>query len=67
MAMALALGVVMSRVILTLFFYLVLTPAGWARRTFGESPVRTRPDPSADSYWQKREEPAGPERLKRMW
>ena len=67
MAFALALGVVMSRVLLTLFFYLVLTPAGWARRTFSESPVRTKPDPDAASYWQRREEESGPERLKRMW
>ena len=67
MAFALALGVVMSRVLLTAFFFLVLTPAGWARRTFGQSPVRTRPDPAADSYWQRRERPSGSERLERMW
>ena len=67
MAFALALGVVMSRVLLTLFFFLVLTPVGWVRRTFGDSPVRTEPDPSAETYWQKREDPADPERLKRMW
>ena len=67
MAFALALGVVMSRVLLTAFFFLVLTPVGWARRTFSQSPVRTRPDADASSYWQPREQPDGPERLERMW
>ena len=67
MAFALALGVVMSRVLLTLFFYLVLTPAGWARRTFSQSPVRTEPDPDAASYWIAREDEPDAERLKRMW
>ena len=67
MALALALGVVMSRVLLTGFFFLVLTPVGWVRRTFSQSPVRTRPDAGASSYWQPREQPDGPERLERMW
>lgn len=51
MTLALALGFVMTRALLTLFFFLVITPAGWLRRTFGKSPVLTRPDPDAKTYW----------------
>lgn len=51
MTAALALGFVMTRVLLTLFFLFVITPAGWLRRTFGKSPVLTRPDPDAETYW----------------
>ena len=69
MTLALAMGFVMTRVLLSLFFFLVLTPAGLLRRTFGRSPVLTRPDPEARSYWipRSREEAPPRERLERMY
>lgn len=48
-----ALGHLLGRVMSPLFFgavyYLVVTPTGIARRTFGRSPLAR--DPSANTYW----------------
>ncbi len=69
MTAALTLGFVMTRVLLTVFFFLAVTPTGWLRRTFGQSPVLTRPDPQAATYWMRREPFDGDqkERLERMY
>lgn len=69
MALALVLGFVMTRVLLTLVFALAVTPIGWLRRTFSDSPIRTRPTPDTDSYWIPREpyDSDEKERLERMY
>lgn len=69
MALAFALGWVMTRVLLGAVYYLLLTPIALVRRRGGRSPVLTRPDPAADSYWIPKEPPAVPEaeRLGRMY
>jgi hypothetical protein len=69
MTLAFALGFVMTRVILTLVFFLLVTPIGVLRRTLGTSPIRTRPDPTAPTYWLPRPPPEGDdrERLGRMY
>lgn len=52
MALGHALGRVVSPVFFGLVYYLVLTPTGLARRTFGRSPlVRDR---AATTYWVER-------------
>ena len=55
MALALALGFVVSHVVLTLFFFLVITPVGWAARLLGKDFLRLKPDPHAPTYWLPRE------------
>lgn len=50
MGIALVLGFFMSKVILSVLYILFITPVGWIRRTFGNSPIRTQPDDSS-SYW----------------
>lgn len=69
MTAAFALGFVMTRLILGAFFFLVIAPTGVIRRTFGESPIRTRPDPTTRSYWiaRPRAEGGDRERLERMY
>jgi hypothetical protein len=62
MLLALALGAVVSRVLLTLVFILGVTPIGWLRRTVSESPILTRPDPDAQSYWIQKPPPTLDER-----
>lgn len=62
MAAGHAIGRVMSPVFFGLVYFLVLTPIGLVRRTFGRSPLRR--DPSAPTYWTAR--PAkSPEALRR--
>ena len=46
-------------VILTLLFYLVITPMGLALRLLGKDPLRLRFDRGARSYWIERR-PPGP-------
>jgi hypothetical protein len=69
MGLAVVLGFVMTRVLLTILYLLAFTPVGWLRRTFGQSPILTRPDPDTPSYWMTRE-PLGEdpkERLERLY
>lgn len=58
MALALALGLVMTTVLLTLVFLLVVTPAGWLARLRGRDFLNRRRDRSAASYWTPRPGPA---------
>jgi len=55
MAFATVLGFVMSRVILTVLFTLVFTPAGLVMRVLGKDPLSQKIDPEASSYWIRRE------------
>ena len=56
MALALVIGYIMSRILLTLIFFLVFTPVGLLLRLLKKDPLDRQSDPSADSYWIKREE-----------
>jgi hypothetical protein len=51
MALAEALAFVMTRVILAIVFYLVVTPIGIIRRLIGADPLRRRAA-KATSYWE---------------
>lgn len=55
MALALVLGFIMTRVILTLVFYLLVTPIGLALRLFGKDSMHRKLDPEASSYWIEKE------------
>ena len=53
MRFASALGYVYSRVLLTLMYYLVLTPYGFVMRLAGRDPLRRR-GKAGESYWIER-------------
>jgi len=68
MKLAGMMGWVMTRVILTLVFFLVFTPIGFALRLFGRDPLTLSFDRKAASYWVARG--AGkrtPESMERMF
>jgi hypothetical protein len=44
------LGWINTRIILSLIFYAVFTPAGVLMRLFKNDPMRRKPEPSAESY-----------------
>lgn len=50
------LGYFVSRIILTLIFVLVMIPTGIIMRLVGKDPMDRKWDPTAASYWIKREE-----------
>jgi hypothetical protein len=56
MLLAGLLGWVMSRIILSVTFYLVVTPMGLVARLFGKRFLDTRFDKGAGSYWQVRKQ-----------
>jgi multidrug transporter EmrE-like cation transporter len=51
MGMAFALGWIVSRAILILLFYLVITPVGMLARLFGKKFIDTDFPGTKDSYW----------------
>ncbi len=68
MGLALVLGFVMTRVLLTVVFFLLFMPIGLVMRLLGRDPMHRRPDPSAASYWIKRTPDASPkERLEKYY
>jgi hypothetical protein len=58
MGLALVLGAVMSRVVLSVFFYLVLTPMGLVLRMMGRDLMDRKISRDSGSYWKAR--PARP-------
>ena len=56
MALAAGLGFVNSRVLLSLMYYLVVTPIGVVLRLAGHDPLHRR-GPQRESYWVPREMP----------
>ncbi len=68
MLLALVLGTVVTRIIITIVFYLMITPVGWIRRTFGTGdPLGLRPDPERESYWTVRKEAQQPGQMKKQY
>ncbi len=51
MTVAIVLGWIMTRIILTVLFYLVITPIGLLGRLFGKSFLDLKFDNNAESYW----------------
>jgi hypothetical protein len=55
-----AIGKAVTTLMLTLAYYLVITPFGVVQRLFGHTLMPLKPDKEADSYWVKRPEAAQP-------
>jgi hypothetical protein len=55
MMLALLMGFVMSRVILTLLFYLILTPTGLIAKIFGKKFMPLGFDKNAKTYWERKD------------
>jgi hypothetical protein len=51
------LGYFISRIILTIVFFIVLTPTGLIMRMVGKDPMERKRDPAAPSYWKPKEQP----------
>jgi hypothetical protein len=55
----LLLSKIMNPIILGILFFLVVTPIGMLMRIFSGNPMKPKFDPTAQSYWIKRD-PPGP-------
>lgn len=54
MGLAIVLGFIMTRIILTTLFYIVITPIGFIAKIFGKKFMILKYDTSAETYWEKR-------------
>lgn len=54
MGFAIILGFIMTRVVLSILFYLVITPIGFIAKVFGKKFMFLKYDKSVKSYWEKR-------------
>lgn len=55
-----AIGMVLTTILLSLAYYLVVTPSALIRRMTGGKLIATKPDPDAASYWVARDEKVQP-------
>lgn len=55
-----ALGRVVTISVLTLAYYLVITPSALIKRLFGGRPLPLKPSKETSTYWVNRAEPAQP-------
>ncbi len=55
MTLAILMGWVMTRVILTILFFIVLTPLKFIAKLFGKDFLDLKIDKARDSYWEVRE------------
>jgi hypothetical protein len=68
MGLALVLGFFMSRLLLTLLYFVILTPIGLIMRLFGKDLLNEKLQPDAESYWIKRErQDVEPERYEKLY
>jgi hypothetical protein len=54
------LGRILTTLLLTVAYYLVITPSALIKRLFGGAPIPVKPDKESTSYWVVRDEPAQP-------
>jgi hypothetical protein len=54
MIASLALGWIVTRILLTIVFFLVITPIGLLQRLFGKSAIEVAFTANSASYWQRR-------------
>ena len=55
MSLAVVMGYVMTRVLLTLIYAVIFTPVGLVIRVLGKDPLQQKWDKNATSYWIKRD------------
>jgi hypothetical protein len=55
MGLAFTMGLLISTLVLTLFYFLVVTPLALAGRLFGKDFLSEKIDPNAKSYWLARD------------
>jgi hypothetical protein len=60
LAFSIILGYFVSRILLTIIFFVVITPMGLIVRVIGKDPMERKLDRNAISYWSKKEQEADP-------
>ncbi len=53
---SIVLGYFVSRILLTIIFFIVITPMGLIMRVMGKDPMERKLDPDAATYWEPKEQ-----------
>ncbi len=62
------IGTTINAIVLSLVYYLVISPAGLMKRLIGGRPLPLKPDSRLNTYWVTRSEPAQPkERFRKRY
>ena len=61
MKIAHLIGKIITTLMLTFVYYVVITPSALIKRLFGGPPLPLKPDKGISSYWVTRSEPAQPQ------
>ena len=67
MLLALVLGLVMTKVIVTIVYYLVMTPIGLVKRGHFNKTMHLKFNSKEDTYWIKKTPNEDPKRLERLF
>jgi len=67
MGLAIAVGFFVSRIILAIIFYLLLTPIGLLSRLFGRDPLNQKIDKGRQTYWIKYSRPYDAKDFEQMY
>ena len=65
--LACSIGIVVGNILVTAFYYLLLTPLGLLLRLVRRTPLRKGPDKKMASYWQEAEQITDPQRYFRQF
>lgn len=65
---SLLLNWIVTRLMLSIVFYLMIAPTGWLMLIFSEDPLKRRFDADAETYWEEPEDqPEDPARYENMF
>ena len=68
MKFAPVLNWIMTRLLLSIIFYLMITPTRVLMRIFSDDPLKRRFEPDAETYWEEPDEqPDDPARYENMF
>ena len=68
MSLAIIIGFFMNKIILTIFFFIVLTPVGIVLRLLKKDILNQQIDTAAKSYWiKKKKQPFDPKRYEKLF
>ncbi len=67
MTLAILLGLVMTKVIISLVFYLMMVPIGLIRQLVTGDPLKQKADPDAETYWVKKEQESDPAQYEKQY
>jgi len=67
MLLAILLGLIMTKVIITIVFIFIMTPIGLIRKLFVKDPLNLKADKSATTYWVKKENTFSADRYEKQY